>query len=346
MNVKKWPSVVNELAQHAKTPLTAGVRAMRSLLRWYTVGPLALGVWVFSGLFVVAHDEEAVVTRFGRFKRAVEPGIHYRLPYPMEAVERSRIRHLHRFEIGFRSTGERDSASNFRALGEESLMLTGDENIIDLKFVVQFIIDDPRAYLFNVADLEATIRDVSEAVMRQLVGRTSFSHVLTVGRADIQAAARQSIQEILEGYDAGLEVTAVQLLDVQPPEAVQSAFRDVVSAREESGRMEYEANGYAASLAQQAGGEAARAVQEAEAYSVRTVQEARGNAARFTATLSAYGQAKTITRQRLYLDTLQDILEGARKIVVEPGKSGVLQLLPLNPQAPDLKGTGLTGEEK
>lgn len=346
MKVKDWQLEIRALVERQKPSLQAAWRSARGVARWYVAGPLLVVVWVLSGLFAVAPDEEAVVVRFGRYVRTAQPGVHYRLPWPVERLERSRIRHLHRFEIGFRTgEGTADAVPVHRTVAEESRMLTGDENLVDLEFVVQATVADSNAYLFNVADVEATVRGAAEAVMRQVVGSMSLDAVLTAGRADIQSAVKAALQAVLDSYAAGLNVAAVQLLDVQPPETVRPAFEAVVSAHEESGRLVNEARGYADSLSHRGEGEAARVIQAAEAYKARTVLEAQGDAARFTARLEAYRQAKEVTRQRYYLDTLQEILGRARKVVVDGRTAGVLPLLPLTEAMPGL-GSAPTAQEK
>jgi membrane protease subunit HflK len=299
-----------------------------------------LGLYVFlavvilyflSGVYVVGPDEVGVVRRLGSYHRTVPPGIHYRLPYPFESVVRPKITEVRRVEIGFRTLSP-GPPPKYALVPEESLMLTGDENIVSCQFIVQFRISDPYQYLFRIKDPEKAVKNAAEAALREVVGKKTIDEVLTTGRAEVQEETRTLLQDILNRYEAGIRVIAVQLQDVQPPQEVVAAFKDVASAREDKVRFVNEAEAYRNQILPQARGEAARILKEAEAYKETTIRKAEGEVARFLSVLREYELNPEITRERLRLETLERTLPKVRKFIFdeEAVSQGTLKFLPLS----------------
>lgn len=288
---------------------------------------LLLVVWIVPGTFYfVEPDEEGVVTRFGKFHRTTSPGLHFKFPSPIEHAATPKIRQVRRAEIGFRAAEGRPT----QRVPAESLMLTGDQNIIDINLVVQYRIMDSVKYLFNVRRPHKLIRDSAETVIRGIIGSKKIDEALTTGKAEIQVLAKEQIQILLDRYDSGLQVVTIQLQDVHPPEQVEAAFKDVVSAREDKERMINEAQGYRNAVIPEARGQAAKIVREAEGYRERVIKKAEGDAKRFTQQYAEYKKAPDITRKRLYLETMEEILPTVKKFIMENKKgSGVLPILPL-----------------
>jgi modulator of FtsH protease HflK len=296
-----------------------------SMVLWVILGLLV--VWIVPGTFYfVEPDEEGVVTRFGKFHRTTSPGLHFKFPSPIEHAATPKIRQIQRAEIGFRASEGRP----IQRVPAESLMLTGDQNIIDINLVVQYKIMDSVQYLFNVRRPHKLIRDSTETVIRGITGSKKIDEALTTGKAEIQILAKDRIQALLDRYKSGLQVVTIQLQDVHPPEQVAAAFKDVVSAREDKERMINEAQGYRNTVIPQARGEAAKIVREAEGYREQNIKRAEGDAKRFTQQYVEYKKAPTITRQRIYLETMEEVLPNVKKFVMGSKKgSGVLPILPL-----------------
>ena len=277
-----------------------------------------LAVWVLSGFYRVQTDEQGVVLRFGERVGTTTPGLNYPLPYPIETVETPKVTRVNRVEVGFRSA-------------EEALMLTGDENIVDINFVVFWIIKDAGDYLFNVREPERSVKAASESVMREIVGQTPIAAALAEGRGQIEDKVKAGVQGILDNYRTGIEITNVQLLKVDPPNQVVDAFRDVQRARADQERLRNEAEAYANDIIPRARGEAERLVQEAEAYKQEVVARSEGDAQRFTQVYTAFSAAKDVTTKRIYLETMEEIFANAEKYVIDQGggASGVVPYLPL-----------------
>lgn len=285
-----------------------------------------LAVWILPSIFYfVEQDEEGVVTRFGKYVRTTLPGPHIKFPSPIEHVYTPKVRQVRRTEIGFRL----NQANQVRDFPHESLMVTGDQNIIDIDLVVQYNISDSKNYLFVVRDQDKVVRDVAETVIRGIIGNKKIDEALTVGKAEIQILVKEQMQLLLDGYQAGLHIINVQLQDVSPPKQVESAFKDVVSAREDKERMINEAQGYRNAVIPEARGQAAQIVRNAEAFREQVVKKARGDAARFLAQYEAYKKAPDITRQRIYLETMEEIFPKMNKFVLSTKPGGVLPVLPL-----------------
>lgn len=288
----------------------------------------ALVLWAGVGSFyIVDEGKRGVVQRFGRYAETTQPGLRWHLPYPIESVQIVDIEQIRSEEIGYRAGGRQPAA---RSVPKEALMLTQDENIIDLRLAVQYQVADPRAFLFRVVEPDVTLRQAVESATREVVGRSSMDFVLTEGRSDIVAQIRQLAQAVLDQYQTGLRINSVNLQDAQPPEDVQEAFADAIKAREDEQRQKNEAEAYANEVLPRARGQAARRLQEAEAYRAQVVSQAEGEAARFAQILEQYQKAPDITRQRLYLDTMQTVLGESAKVLVDVSGNNNLMVLPLD----------------
>jgi modulator of FtsH protease HflK len=294
---------------------------------------VALALWALSGFYQVQPDELGVVLRFGAVDRIAFPGLRYHIPAPVESVERPKVTRVNRVEIGFRLG---DNGRTVQDLPRESLMLTGDENIVDINFTVFWVIKDAQKYLFNIRDPDATVKAAAESAMREVIGHTEIASAFAEGRAKIEIDTQKLLQEILDYYDSGIDITQLQLQKVDPPPPVIEAFRDVQSAKIDFTRFQNEADAYQNDVVPQAQGEAARIVQEAEAYKAQIVNQAQGDAQRFISVYNAYAKAPDVTARRLYIDTMQTILKSANKIILDraASSSGVLPYLPL----PQIKG--------
>ncbi|MDG1929171.1 MAG: FtsH protease activity modulator HflK [Nitrospinaceae bacterium] len=288
---------------------------------------LLLVVWIIPGTFYfVEPDEEGVVTRFGKFDRTNSPGLHFKYPSPIEHAATPKITQIRRAEIGFRTAQGRPTQS----VPAESLMLTGDQNIVDINFVVQYRIMDSVQYLFNVRRPHKLIRDSAETVIRGITGSKKIDEALTTGKAEIQVLAKDKIQALLDKYKSGLQVVTIQLQAVHPPEQVADSFKDVVRAREDKERMINEAQGYRNAVIPEARGQAAQIVRVAEGYREEKIKRAEGDAKRFLQQYEEYKKAPDITRKRIYLETMEEILPNVNKVIMENKKgSNVLPILPL-----------------
>jgi len=284
-------------------------------------------LWFASGLYVVAADEEAVVLRFGQHVVTKGPGLNWHLPYPVETVEKVPVTRVQRLEIGFRTISD----GRNRKVPQEALMLTRDENIVEISFTVQYKIKSVSNYLFNIAAATTTVRDAAESAIREVIGRTMIDDVLTTRKAEVEVEVEQLIQSVLDGYDSGILVTTVKLQDVQPPERVIKEFKDVASAREDRERAKNEAQAYANDIIPKARGEAKKMVLDAQAYEKEVLDRATGEAKGFESVLAAYRAAPGVTRKRLYLDTMQEVLSKVDKVIVDKSVAErVLPYLPLD----------------
>lgn len=293
--------------------------------------------------FRVEPDEQGVVLRFGKYVRDARPGLNLRWPYPIETVYTPQVTRVNRITIG--SAQEGSNAG--RTIPQESLMLTGDENIVDIDFAVFWVINNARDYLFNIQNPEGTVRAVAESAMREVIGRSDIQRVLTEDRLSIQNTVQQLMQTKLDQYKAGIQVTQVQLLTVAPPPEVIDAFRDVQAAAQDQERLRNEAETYANRVIPNARGQAAQVVQAATAYRDQTVAEAQGQAARFSKVYDSYAAAPAVTRERIYLDTLADIFGSTDKVVIDQKSGGVVPYLPLpalSGAAPAANQTGQSGQ--
>jgi len=288
---------------------------------------LVLAAWMgFGGFYIVNPDEVGVVMRFGKYAYTTDPGPHWHIPYPVEQVLKPKVTQVRRVETGFRTVSSGPPA-RYQKVPQESHMLTKDENIVSTEFIVQYRVKDAMAFLFNVVDPEQAVRDAGEAAMREVVGRNSIDDVLTENKARIQVETAQLLQDILDSYQAGVQVDYVKLQDVYPPEPVIGAFRDVASAREDRERLKNEAQAYHNDVVPRAEGEREKMLRDAEGYRETKTKSAEGDVASFEALLTEYLRAKEVTRQRLYLEAMEGVL-AQTKIVLSEG-SGVLPVLPL-----------------
>ncbi|MCL1915252.1 MAG: FtsH protease activity modulator HflK [Desulfovibrionaceae bacterium] len=303
---------------------------------------LLLG-WLASGIFIVNPEEVGVITRFGKYNRRVDPGPHYHLPYPIEQAMTPKVLHMQRVEIGFRNVRANTGQAVVRGVLEEAAMLTGDENIVNVQFIVQYQIKDPVDFLFkadlqisnlNSADIYSeTVKNAAQAAMREVIGGSLIDSALTDGKNQIQLETRDLLQNILDRYSSGIQVQAVQLQDVTPPQEVSASFKDVASAREDRIRSINEAEAYSNEILPRTRGEAAEILNRAEAYKKAVAEKANGDAQRFLSVLAEYNKAKEVTQKRMYLETMEAILSspGMEKVIIggEAGRA-VLPFLPLN----------------
>jgi membrane protease subunit HflK len=279
----------------------------------------------WQGVFIVAPDEEGVVKRFGVPVRTVGPGPHAKIPL-VETVLQPKVQKLHRIEVGFRT----DRQGRQQMLAQEALMLTGDMNILAIEFIVQYKIKTSADYLFNVAEINETIGKAAEASMREVVGKSKIDEALTTGKAQIQQDTMVLLQSLLDQYHGGVQVAAVQLQDVDPPEAVAAAFKDVTNAKEDREKLINQSQSYRNDILPKAKGEAAQVVNQAKGNAQARLNRAQGEANRFVVTLKEYNQAKDIISKRIYIETMEEILPNIEKIIID-GKTGdrVLPYLPL-----------------
>lgn len=284
-------------------------------------------LYLLTGVFVVGPDEEVVLLLFGKYQKTAGPGINWYFPRPIASKIKVKTTKVYRIEVGFRTVSPGPPAK-YKDMREESLILTGDENILDVDFSVQYKITDLKKYLFNLGDPYKTIKDASEASMRQIVGNYNIDETLTEGKSNIQIQTREKLQEILQTYDSGITILNVQLQDVQPPQEVVQAFKDVASAREDKIRYINEANGYMNDIIPKARGEAFKVMNDAEGYREKRIKEAQGDTVRFLKLYENYKLGKEVTKTRLYLENLERNLKDVDKVIIDSDvKNGVLNLI-------------------
>ena len=288
---------------------------------------ILLGIWAATGFYRVNPQQQGVVLRFGEWIRTTGPGLHYHLPFPVEQVMTPDVTRDNRLEIGFRDIA--GSSATRRDIIDESLMITGDENIVDIDFVVFWRIADAGAYLFNLAEPDETIKVAAEAVMREIIGQTAIQTALTEGRQSIQVAVRQKLQELLDEYKSGVRVREVQLLAVDPPGDVIDAFNDVQRARQDRDRLKNQAEAFRNDIVPRARGQAAQLIAEAEAYREEVMNRAKGDASRFDQVFSAYEADKAVTRERIYIETIEEVFGNIEKIIIDEDGQSVVPYLPL-----------------
>ncbi len=301
---------------------------------------LALLIWLAFGFYIVDTGERGVVLRFGEFQNETLAGPHWHFPYPIETVNIVKIDEIRSAKIGFRSINTNDNRQVTGNVTSESLMLTKDENIVDAKFEVQYRIKDARAYLFNVANPHLTLRQISESMIRLVVGRNDMDFILTEGRSAVVNDIEEGAQKLLDFYQVGLLITTVNMIDVQAPEQVQDAFSDVVKSREDKERLVNEAETYSNGILPQARGASARMLEEAQAYRSRVISKAEGETNRFNSIRREYEKAPEVTRERLYLETIENVLVNTSKIVVDSRGNNVMYF-PI-----DKLGKQFSGEQK
>ena len=295
------------------------------------VAAIALVLWGLTGFYRVLPDEQGVVLRFGEYVRLATPGLNYHLPSPIESVQKPKITQINTITIGFVKADELGGRGRARDVPEESLMLTGDQNIIDIHVEVLWRIKSATDYLFEIRDPRATVKLAAESAMREIIGDTDIQSALTGARDQIEVATRKLLQEILDEYKSGIEVTLVKLQDVRPPPQVVDAFDDVQRALQDKDRLKNEAESYRNDIIPRARGEAAKVVQAAEGYKREIVARAEGDAKRFTSVYNEYKVAKDVTTQRLYLETMEEILRRTNKVIIDSGASGSQGVVPYLP---------------
>jgi modulator of FtsH protease HflK len=312
----------------------------------------AIVLWGFSGFFRVEPDELGVVLRFGKFVREAQPGLNYHLPYPIETALTPQALRVNKIDVGMRPVEDMRRGTSVREVPEESLMLTGDENIVDVDFSVLWKVRPSAVgdYLFNIQSPEGTVKAVAEAAMREVIGRSNIQPILTGARQTIEAAVQELMQKTLDNYRAGILIQQVQLQKVDPPTQVIDSFRDVQAARSDLERAQNEAQTYANRVVPEARGRAAKINQDAQAYKEQTVAEAKGQTSRFLQVYDQYKKAPDVTRERMYLETMERVLSGSDKTIIDtgpPSGPGVVPYLPLSdlprPRPPAAAGSQSSG---
>jgi membrane protease subunit HflK len=288
-----------------------------------------VALWFASGFYRVQPGELGVEMLFGKYLRVTTPGLNYWLPRPIGQVVTPNVDRTNQINIGFRGTGDIGGTGAMRDVPQESLMLTGDQNIIDIDFVVQWRIKDASDFLFNIREPEPTIKIVAESAMREIVGQTNLEDALTVRRQEVESRARDLLQVTLDEYGAGVLIADVKLLKVDPPTQVIDAFNDVQRARQDKDRKQNEATAYSNDILPRAKGEAQRMIQEATAYKEKLIREAEGEANRFLSVYNAYLEDKDVTRKRLFLERMQQVFKDSEKVIIDKGGAGVVPYLPL-----------------
>lgn len=291
------------------------------------VAAIALGLWTLTGIYVVDEGSRGVVTRFGEYVDTTLPGLHWHFPAPIEKVDVVNMDQQRFLEIGYRSGGRQQSLGS---VPKEALMLTQDENIIDIRLAVQYQIKDARAYLFNVADPDITLKQVIESAQRAVIGKNTMDFVLTEGRSNVADEIKNEIQQTMDEYKTGIQVSNVNLVDAQPPDEVQNAFEDAIKAREDEQRLKNEAEAYANEVVPKARGAAARLMEESEAYKRSSIARAEGESSRFLKLVEEFEKSPDITRERLYLDAMQEILGQTGAVVVDVKNANNMLYLPLD----------------
>lgn len=324
------PPDLEEMIRRSQDKLKRAVPGGFGGGRGILIAVLAVVVlWGLSGLYRVQPDQQGVVLRFGEWVSTTPPGLNWHIPYPVETVVTPSVEAINSIEIGFRSGGA-GAARTSRDVPEESLMLTGDQNIIDIDFTVFWKISDAGRFLFNIRDPEATVKTAAEASMREIIGRTDIQRALTESRQLVEFDTREVLQALLTEYEAGIEITQVQLQQVQPPAPVLDAFNDVQRALQDRDRLRNEAEAYRNDILPRARGEAQQIIQDANAYRERLVNEAQGEAQRFLSVYEAYLLDPDLATRRMYLETMQNVLADTDKVIMGRGTEGVVPYLPLN----------------
>ncbi len=285
-----------------------------------------IGLWLFSGFYIVKQAENGVVLQFGKFQEITTPGLNWHYPFPIERVNKINVQNVFSMEVGYRT----DRNGRVSHVPREALMLTEDENIVDIEFAVQYRISDAAAYWFNVEQPEVTIAQATESAIREIVGKSTLDYVITDGRVDVANRTQQLLQKILDRYDTGIFITTTKMQKAQPPEQVKAAFDDAVKAREDEQRFRNEAEAYANDILPRARGKAARLVQEGEGYKASVIARADGDTRRYIQIAREYAKAPDITRERLYLETMEAVLSNTTKVFIDQQGGNNILYLPLD----------------
>lgn len=287
----------------------------------------AIALWGLSGFYIVDEGNRGVETRFGKYVTTTQPGLNWHFPVPIERVDIVNVEQQRFIEIGYRSGGRQQAMAS---VPKEALMLTADENIVDVRLAVQYQVKDAYQFLFKVLNPAATLKQVTESAERGVIGKSEMDFVLTEGRSEIVTEIKKEIQDIMDSYNAGIRITSVNLQDAQPPEQVQGAFEDAIKAREDKQRLINEAEAYSNDVVPKAGGAAARKIQEAEGYKAKVVAEAEGEVSRFSNLLAEYKKAPEVTRKRLYLESMEVVLQNADTVMIDVKGGNNVLYLPLD----------------
>ncbi len=300
---------------------------------------ILLVIWVLSGLYRVLPDEQGVVLRFGKYVNTTQPGLNYHFPFPVERVLKPKVTKVNRIDVGFRGASDSGRSSGVGEVPEESLMLTGDENIVDINYSVFWVIKDAGKFLFNIQSPVETVKATSETAMREVIAKSEIQSILTEGRSNIEIEVAEITQDILDEYGSGIQITQVQTQKADPPSQVIDAFRDVQAARADKERSKNEAEAYANDVIPRARGDAEKILQEAEAYKKEVVATAEGEASRFLSIYGEYKNAKQVTQERMFLETMEKVLADIDKVIIDKESgSGVVPYLPL-PEIKKKSGT-------
>jgi modulator of FtsH protease HflK len=288
------------------------------------VAGIAIGLWGLTGFYIVDEGNHGVETRFGRYIGTTQSGLNWHIPAPFERVDIVNVKKNRVIEVGFSSRSAEQSVAN------DALMLTKDENIVDVRLGVQYQIKDAKDFMFNVANPEATLIQVTKSAERSVIGSSTMDFVLTEGRSEIVTRIKKEIQNVLDSYKSGLQVTSVNLQDAQPPEQVQNAFADAIKAREDQQRLINEAEAYSNAVVPEARGAAARKEQEAEGYKQQVIAQAEGETSRFTKLLGEYTKAPEVTKKRLYLESMETVLSSTSNVMIDVKAGNNVMYLPLD----------------
>lgn len=324
----KIPDTPEELFQQGKKYIPRIDKGISSIVIMLVIA----GMLALSSFYSVGPDEVGVIRRFGKYIKTTQPGLHWKLPFNIEKLNKVKVKRIYKEEFGFKTirAGVKTQYSS-KSYFEESLMLTGDLNVLDINWIVQFKLEDPVKALFNIRNINVTVRDISEVVMRQVVGDSSVEEALTTRRIEINQEVQDEMQEILDNYDIGIRIVTVKLQDVNPPDEVKGSFNEVNEAKQEKEKVVNQSWEAYNKVIPKARGEAEKTIREAEGYSLRRVNRAKGDAAKFTSTWNAYKEAKDVTLKRMYLETLSEVLPKAGRIyVMGPEGSKILPLLNLS----------------
>lgn len=295
------------------------------IIAWIVVGIIVL-IWLLSGIYTLGPGEVGVVRQFGKEIRQTSPGLHYHLPGPIQRVDKVNMAKIRKHMVGFKEL----SPGRYRDIPYESLMLTGDENMVDIHVFVHYKVKDASQFLFKVKDVRQTLKTATEVALRGAVGRNTIDYVMIEGRPEVQEQTRDMLQQLMDNYESGLMITAVKLQEVDAPKEVRDAFHDVVRAREDKDKVIRQSEGYAADIVPKARGEKEQMILAAEAYKQQRILRSEGDAEKFLKVLKEYRKAPQVTRQRLYLETIERILPDLEKIVIDSESGGnLLQFLPL-----------------
>lgn len=290
---------------------------------------VVLALWILSGLYIVDEGIQGVVTRFGQWTETTNSGLNWHIPAPIEQVEKINVKQQRYIEVGYRSGGS-GQAQGAVSVPKEALMLTKDENYIDVRMAVQYQVKDAKAFLFNLAEPEATLKQATESALRGVIGGSNMDFVLTEGRGEVVAQAKKEIQEAMDSYNSGIQITSVNLQDAQPPEQVQNAFEDAIKAREDQQRFINEAEAYANDVVPKARGAAARKIQEAQGYKEQVIAQAQGETSRFSQLLTEYKKAPEVTRKRLYIEAMESVMSETSPVMIDIKGGNNMMYLPLD----------------